>query len=118
MADDANADPLVVMRSQLLPALRSYHVDCIEVSFAIDSCGDCAVQGVQVRDEAGMRISRFTIPQGLMTNLEACVVKLLKNECGCAGEGLLAAHLVRGELMLEHLPCGSGQADICRSWRL
>lgn len=118
MADDVNADPLVVMRCQLLPALRSYHVDCIEVSFAIDSSGDCALQGMQLRDAGGMRVSRLGIPQGLMTRLEACVVKVLKKECGCAGDGVLAAHLHKGEVTLEHLPSGDGQAEICRSWRL
>ena len=109
---------LGVLRNHLLPAIRAYGVDNVEISYDIDEEGCASVRGIQYREETGMRFSRLRIPQHLEEQMAVCVTNVLESESAGSGDGTMTIALGGGEVVRVHSPAGVGEVEVRRIWKL
>ena len=88
---------------EVIPALLACGVANIEVAYS--GYGDSgAIDGVQFRDAAGLRVVRDNIPQGVRENLETCAYAFLPAgfENNDGGQGNLTIDLPTRKITLQH----------------
>jgi hypothetical protein len=91
------------LRAEVLPALRSHRVATLEAAYS--GYGDSgAIDGVQYRNEAGVRVDRTTIPQPLVEQLETCVYEFLPAgfENNDGGQGTLTIDTQTAKVTIQH----------------
>ena len=91
------------LRHEILPQFRRLGVANIEVSYS--GYGDSgAIDGVQYRDIAGIRVDRASIPTQLVEDLESCAYSFLPAgfEINDGGQGTLTIDVVASKLALTH----------------
>jgi hypothetical protein len=88
---------------EVLPALLACGVANIEIAYS--GYGDSgAIDGVQYRDAAGLRVVRDNIPQGVREKLETCVYAFLPIgfETNDGGQGSVKIDLPTRKITLQH----------------
>ena len=88
---------------EVIPALLACGVANIEVAYS--GYGDSgAIDGVQFRDAAGLRVVRDNIPQGVREKLETCAYAFLPAgfENNDGGQGSLTIDLPTRKITLQH----------------
>ena len=88
---------------EVLPALLACGVANIEIAYS--GYGDSgAIDGVQYRDAAGLRVVRDNIPEGLREKLETCAYTFLPAgfEVNDGGQGSLTIDLPSRKITIRH----------------
>ncbi len=88
---------------EVLPALLSCGVSNIEIAYS--GYGDSgAIDGVQFRDAAGLRVVRDNIPAGIREKLETCAYAFLPMgfETNDGGQGSLTIDLPTRKITIQH----------------
>jgi hypothetical protein len=88
---------------EILPALVACGVANVELAYS--GCGDSgAIDGVQYRDAAGLRVVRDNIPQGIREKLETCAYAFLPPgfEINDGGQGTMTIDLPTRKITLRH----------------
>lgn len=88
---------------EVLPALLACGVANIEVAYS--GYGDSgAIDGVQYRDAAGLRVVRDNIPAGVREKLETCAYAFLPSgfEINDGGQGSLTIDLPSRKITIRH----------------
>ena len=88
---------------EVLPALLACGVTNIEIAYS--GYGDSgAIDGVQFRDAAGLRVVRDNLPQGVREKLETCVYAFLHVgfETNDGSQGSLTIDLPTRKITLQH----------------
>lgn len=91
------------LRDQILPRFTSLGVSSVEVAYS--GYGDSgAIDGVQYRDIAGIRVDRASIPVKLVEDLESCVYEFLPPgfEINDGGQGSLTIDVQLAKVTLTH----------------
>ena len=91
------------LRNEILPQFRTLGVANIEVSYS--GYGDSgAIDGVQYRDIAGIRVDRAPIPTQLVEDLESCVYEFLPPgfEINDGGQGSLTIDVPNAKVTIQH----------------
>jgi hypothetical protein len=91
------------LRAEILPALRSHRVANIEAAYS--GYGDSgAIDGIQYRDEAGVRVDRTTLPTEIIEGLENAIYEFLPSgfENNEGGQGTLTLDVQTGKITLAH----------------
>ena len=90
-------------RDELLPQFKSLGVANIAVAYS--GYGDSgAIDGIQYRDQAGIRFDRTTIPTQLIEGLEQCVYTFLPAgfEINDGGQGTLTIDVLNASVTIQH----------------
>ncbi len=88
---------------EVLPALLACGVSNIEITYS--GYGDSgAIDGVQFRDAAGLRVVRDNLPQGIRGKLETCAYAFLPSgfEINDGGQGTLTIDLPTRKVIIRH----------------
>lgn len=88
---------------EVLPALLACGVANVEIAYS--GYGDSgAIDGVQYRDAAGLRVVRDNLPQGVREKLETCVYAFLPTgfETNDGGQGSVIIDLPTRKITLQH----------------
>jgi hypothetical protein len=88
---------------EVLPALLACGVANIEIAYS--GYGDSgAIDGVQFRDAAGLRVVRDNLPQGVREKLETCAYAFLPVgfETNDGGQGSLTIDLPTRKITIQH----------------
>ena len=107
------------LRNEILPQFRELGVANIEVAYS--GYGDSgAIDGVQYRDIAGIRVDRATIPEKLIEDLESCVYELLPAgfEIGEGAQGTLTIDVQLANVTLQHQENCTDSHDSTREFPL
>jgi hypothetical protein len=91
------------LRAAILPALLKSGVANVEAAYS--GYGDSgAIDGVQYRDKAGVRVEREKIPASLKEQLENVLYEFLPAgfEINDGGQGTLTLNVQTGTVKLEH----------------
>ena len=107
------------LRNEILPKFRELGVANIEVAYS--GYGDSgAIDGVQYRDIAGIRVDRATIPEKLIEDLESCVYELLPAgfEIGEGAQGTLTIDVQLANVTLQHQENCTDSHDSTREFPL
>ena len=103
----------------VFPALLAYGVANIEVAYS--GYGDSgAIDGVQYRDKAGLRVDRNTIPGTLTEKLETAVYSFLPAgfEINDGGQGTVLIDLVARKITLQHYENEAVSHESTREWEV
>jgi hypothetical protein len=87
----------------VLPALRSCGVANIEAAYS--GYGDSgAIDGIQYRDEAGMRVDRTALPAPVIEQLETALYEFLPAgfEINDGGQGTLTLDIQTAKVTVQH----------------
>ncbi len=107
------------LRTQIIPRLAQHRVANIEAAYS--GYGDSgAIDGIQFRDEAGMRVDRKTLPPEVVEQLENCVYEFLPSgfEINDGGQGTLTLDVQTGKITLAHLENFTDTRDSTREFTL
>jgi len=91
------------LRSEILPALRNHRVANIEAAYS--GYGDSgAIDGLQIRDAAGQRVDRASLPKDVIEQLENCVYEFLPAgfEINDGGQGTLTIDTRTAKVTIQH----------------
>jgi hypothetical protein len=91
------------LRTEILPALAKHHVANIEAAYS--GYGDSgAIDGIQYRDEAGVRVDRTTLPAPVVEQLENVLYEFLPSgfEINDGGQGTLTIDTQTAKVTLAH----------------
>jgi hypothetical protein len=91
------------LRDEILPQFRALGVADIEVAYS--GYGDSgAIDGVQYRDIAGIRVDRAAIPTQLIEDLERCAYSFLPTgfEIGDGAQGTLRIDVQAAKVTINH----------------
>ena len=91
------------LRNEIIPALMASGVANVEAAYS--GYGDSgAIDGVQYRDKAGVRVEREKIPAPLKEQLENVLYEFLPAgfEINDGGQGTLTLDVQTGTVKLEH----------------
>ncbi len=91
------------LRNEIIPALMASGVANVEAAYS--GYGDSgAIDGVQFRDKAGLRVEREKIPAALTEKLENVLYEFLPAgfEINDGGQGTLTLDVQTGTVKLEH----------------
>ena len=91
------------LRAEILPALRSHRVANVEAAYS--GYGDSgAIDGIQYRDEAGVRVDRTTLPAQVIEQLERVLYEFLPAgfEINDGGQGTVTLDVQTGKITLAH----------------
>jgi hypothetical protein len=91
------------LRAEILPALRSHRVANIEAAYS--GYGDSgAIDGIQYRDEAGVRVDRTALPAPVIEQLENVLYEFLPAgfEINDGGRGTLTLDVQTAKVTLAH----------------
>jgi hypothetical protein len=91
------------LRTKILPALRSHRVANIEAAYSGYGDSGC-IDGIQYRDEAGVRVDRNSLPAPVIEQLETCIYEFLPSgfEIKDGGQGTLTLDVQTGKVTLAH----------------
>ena len=107
------------LKNEILPAFLPYGVANIEVAYS--GYGDSgAIDGVQYRDKAGLRVDRNTIPGTLTEKLETAVYSFLPAgfEINDGGQGTVLIDLVARKITLQHYENEAVSHESTREWEV
>jgi hypothetical protein len=107
------------LRDQILPQFRELGVANIEVSYS--GYGDSgAIDGVQYRDKAGIRVDRAAVPTPLIEDLESCVYSFLPAgfEINDGGQGTLTIDVQLAKVTIQHQENYTESRDSTREFTL
>ncbi len=91
------------LRTDILPALAKHRVANIEAAYS--GYGDSgAIDGIQYRDEAGVRVDRTTLPAPVVEQLENVLYEFLPSgfEINDGGQGTLTLDTQTAKVTLAH----------------
>jgi hypothetical protein len=91
------------LRTEILPALAQHRVANIEAAYS--GYGDSgAIDGIQYRDEAGVRVDRTTLPAPVVEQLENVLYEFLPSgfEINDGGQGTLTLDVLTGKVTIQH----------------
>lgn len=91
------------LAAEVFPALLACGIANVEIAYS--GYGDSgAIDGVQYRDAAGLRVIRDNIPQGVREKLETCVYAFLPSgfETNDGGQGSVTINLTTRKITLQH----------------
>jgi hypothetical protein len=91
------------LRTAILPALAKHWVASIEAAYS--GYGDSgAIDGIQYRDEAGVRVDRTTLPTPVVEQLESMLYEFLPAgfEINDGSQGTLTLDVRTAKLTLAH----------------
>jgi hypothetical protein len=91
------------LRTEILPTLLKHHVANIEAAYS--GYGDSgAIDGIQYRDEAGVRVDRATLPTPVIEQLENVLYEFLPAgfEINDGSQGTLTVDVTAGTVTIEH----------------
>ncbi len=112
MTRESAGDPEFVLRTQVMPALRAYGIDNVEVAYTIGATR--VVEAMQFRDARGLRIPRGIIPEGIARCLESCVKSFLVTPNLGYGAGVVTACLSTGRLVRHHQRFDADESEECQ----
>ena len=104
---------------EVIPALLACGVANIEVAYS--GYGDSgAIDGVQFRDKAGLRVDRNTLPGTLTEKLETAVYSFLPAgfENNEGGQGTVLIDLLARKITLQHQENEVVSNDSTREWEV
>lgn len=107
------------LKNEILPAFLPYGVANIEVAYS--GYGDSgAIDGVQYRDKAGLRVDRNTLPGTLTEKLETAVYSFLPAgfENNEGGQGTVLIDLQARKITLQHGQNEVVSHDTVREWEV
>ena len=107
------------LRSELLPVFAKHRVTNIEAAYS--GYGDSgAIDGIQFRDAAGVRVDRTSIPAGLIEQLENSLYPFLPAgfEINDGGQGTLTVNVQAGTVKLDHQENYTETRDSTREFTL
>jgi hypothetical protein len=107
------------LRTQIIPRLAQHRVANIEAAYS--GYGDSgAIDGIQFRDEAGMRVDRKTLPPEVVEQLENLLYEFLP--CGFeindGGQGTLTLDVRTGKITIQHQENYTESRDSTREFDL
>jgi hypothetical protein len=91
------------LRTQIIPGLVQHRVASIEAAYS--GYGDSgAIDGIQYRDNAGVRVDRTTLPAPVVEQLENVLYELLPSgfEINDGGQGTLTIDTQTAKVTLAH----------------
>lgn len=91
------------LRAEILPALRNHRVANIEAAYS--GYGDSgAIDGLQIRDAAGQRVDRTSLPKDVIEQLETCIYEFLPSgfEINDGGQGTLTIDTQTAKVTIQH----------------
>lgn len=91
------------LRAEIFPVLRSHRVANVEAAYS--GYGDSgAIDGIQYRDEAGVRVDRTTLPAPVIEQLENCIYEFLPSgfENNEGGQGTLTIDTQTAKVSIQH----------------
>jgi len=112
-------DAKAKLRTQILPALAEHRVANIEAAYS--GYGDSgAIDGIQYRDEAGVRVDRTTLPAPAIEQLENVLYEFLPSgfEINDGGQGTLTLDVQTGKVTLAHQENYTDTRDSTREFDL
>ena len=108
-----------MLKADILPQFAALKVANIEVAYS--GYGDSgAIDGIQYRDQAGIRVDRSTIPTQLIEDLENCVYELLPAgfEIGEGAQGTLTIDVQLAKVTIAHQENVTDSRDSTREFTL
>jgi hypothetical protein len=91
------------LSTEILPGLRTHRVANIEAAYS--GYGDSgAIDGIQYRDETGVRVDRTTLPTPVVEQLENVLYELLPPgfEINDGGQGTLTIDTLTAKVTIQH----------------
>jgi hypothetical protein len=107
------------LRAELLPTLACHRVANIEVAYS--GYGDSgAIDGVQFRDSAGLRVDRASLPNDVIEQLETCIYEFLPSgfEINDGGQGTLTVDVQTAKVTIKHQENYNETRDSTREYDL
>jgi hypothetical protein len=107
------------LRNEIIPALMVSGVANVEAAYS--GYGDSgAIDGVQFRDKAGLRVEREKIPAALTEKLENVLYEFLPAgfEINDGGQGTLTLDVQTGTVKLEHQENYTESTSSTREWEV
>jgi hypothetical protein len=107
------------LRTDILPALRTHRVANVEAAYS--GYGDSgAIDGIQYRDEAGVRVDRTTLPTPVIEQLENVLYEFLPSgfEINDGGQGTLTLDVQTGKVTIQHQENYTETRDSTREFTL
>jgi hypothetical protein len=91
------------LRAEILPALRNHRVANIEAAYSGYGDSGC-IDGIQYRDEAGVRVDRTTLPTSVIEQLENVLYEFLPAgfEINDGSQGTLTLDTQTGKVTIQH----------------
>ena len=107
------------VRDVLVPRLAQHSVSSVEVAYS--GYGDSgAIDGLQFRDRAGVRVERGIIPDSLIEELESCFYEFLPAgfEINDGGQGTLTLDIPTAKVTVQHQENFTDTRDSTREFDL
>jgi hypothetical protein len=107
------------LRAEIMPALAKHHVANIEAAYS--GYGDSgAIDGIQYRDEAGVRVDRGSLPTPVVEQLETVLYEFLPAgfEINDGGQGTLTLDVQTAKITLAHQENYTDTRDSTREFDL
>jgi hypothetical protein len=107
------------LRNEIIPKLVQHRVANIEAAYS--GYGDSgAIDGIQYRDEAGVRVDRTTLPASVIEQLERVLYQFLPAgfEINDGGQGTLTLDVQTGKITLAHQENYTDTRDSTREFDL
>jgi hypothetical protein len=107
------------LRGGILPALAKHRVASIEAAYS--GYGDSgAIDGIQFRNEAGVRVDRTTLPAPIIEQLETCIYEFLPSgfEINDGSQGTLTIDTQTGKVTIQHQENYTDTRDSTREFDL
>ena len=91
------------LRTEILPALRNHRVANVEAAYSGYGDSGC-IDGIQYRDEAGVRVDRTTLPTSVIEQLENVLYEFLPAgfEINDGSQGTLTLDTQTGKVTIQH----------------
>ena len=107
------------LRAHILPVLAKHRVANMEAAYS--GYGDSgAIDSIQYRDKAGVRVDRTTLPAPVIEQLENVLYELLPAgfEINDGGQGTLTLDVQTGKITLKHQENYTERRDSTREFDL
>ena len=107
------------LRTQIIPRLVQHRVANVEAAYS--GYGDSgAIDGLQFRDRAGVRVERGSIPDSLIEELESCFYEFLPAgfEINDGGQGTLTLDIQTAKVTIQHQENFTSTRDSTREFDL
>jgi ABC-type uncharacterized transport system permease subunit len=107
------------LRTQIIPRLVQHRVANVEAAYS--GYGDSgAIDGIQYRDEAGVRVDRTMLPAPVIEQLETCIYEFLPSgfEINDGGQGTLTLEVQTGKITIQHQENFTETRDSTREFTL
>jgi len=107
------------LRTEILPALAQHRVATVEAAYS--GYGDSgAIDGIQYRDEAGVRVDRTALPAPVIEQLENVLYEFLPAgfEINDGGQGTLTLDTQTAKVTIKHQENYTESRDSSREFDL